>query len=99
MIDADLVITTSEGFDISVPTLLVSPILATRDIDHLQQFVQEQGSLLSKATIRHQLDKLLSPHIPTVDERKQMIYRIEKLFGQRMMLTQSDLVEQTQLEE
>nr|WP_247644663.1 transcription antiterminator [Streptococcus sp. NLN64] len=89
LIEVDLVITTSDGFEVNAPTLQVSPILESRDIHRIQQFIQEPGGFSSGVELRQQLEKLLTPYVPSPDDRKTLRYRIEKLYGQRMHLSQS----------
>lgn len=87
LLEVDLVITTSDGFEIDAPTLQVSPILESRDIHRIQQFIQEPG-VTSGLELRQQLEKLLTPYVTSPDDRKTLRYRIEKLYGQRMNLSQ-----------
>lgn len=88
LLEVDLVITTSEDFEVTAPTLQVSPILESRDIHRIQQFIYEPGPLSSGLELRQQLEKLLSPYVSSPDDMKALRYQIEKLYGQRMNLSQ-----------
>ncbi len=88
LLEVDLVITTSEGFEVAAPTLQVSPILESRDIHRIQQFIHEPGPFSSGLELRQQLEKLLSPYVSSPDDMKALRYQIEKLYGQRMNLSQ-----------
>ncbi|MBF0806128.1 MULTISPECIES: transcription antiterminator [unclassified Streptococcus] len=90
LLEVDLVITTSEGFEVEAPTLQVSPILESRDIYRIQQFIQDPGPFSSGMELRQQLEKLLTPYVSSPEEMKHLRYRIEKLYGQRMVLSQSE---------
>ena len=88
LLEVDLVITTSEDFEVTAPTLQVSPILESRDIHRIQQFIYEPGPLSSGLELRQQLEKPLSPYVSSPDDMKALRYQIEKLYGQRMNLSQ-----------
>lgn len=83
IVQADMVISTSDALETTLPHLLVHPILSDDDIIKLIRFLKYHGRQ-GESRFSQDLDKCLQVYVPNQEEREVLKAQIEKLVGQEL---------------
>ncbi|AND79988.1 BglG family transcription antiterminator [Streptococcus pantholopis] len=83
IIEADLVISTSDALDSRIPWIVVNPIMNDDDIIKLKRFVKNQGSQ-TESLFSQKLEKCLQGYISNAKDRYALKAQIEKIVGEEL---------------
>ncbi|AXQ79566.1 transcription antiterminator [Streptococcus chenjunshii] len=83
IMEADMVISTSDALDSRFPLIVVHPIMNDDDIIKLKRFVNNQGSQ-AESQFSQKLEKCLQAYISNKKDRYALKTQIEKIVGEEL---------------
>jgi transcriptional antiterminator len=84
ILEADMIISTSDALESKIPIMIVHPILNDDDIIKLVRFSKNQG-LQIESHFSQELMKCLQPYVSSSRDRDMLKAQIEKLVGQELV--------------
>ena len=88
IVEDNMIISTSDALETSLPFIIVHPILTDEDIIKILRFSKNNGKTV-ESHFSKKLEKCLQVYVPDANERYVLLAQIEKLVGQELSETEA----------
>ena len=86
----DLLITTNDGFETTLPTIQVQPILDYEDVLNITSFVKDQALSTKGVRFSQELEHLLASYIKDSTRTQELKNKIQKLVNEELLSTSTE---------
>lgn len=90
ILDVDLLITTNDGLETTLPTIQVQPILDYEDVLNITSFVKDQTLSTKGVRFSQDLERLLSQYIKDSTRTQELKNKIQKLVNEELLSTSTE---------
>ena len=86
----DLLITTNDGLETTLPTIQVQPILDYEDVLNITSFVKDQALSTKGVRFSQDLERLLSQYLKDSTRTQELKNKIQKLVNEELLSTSTE---------
>ena len=90
ILDVDLLITTNDGLETTLPTIQVQPILDYEDVLNITSFVKDQTLSTKGVRFSQDLERLLSQYLKDSTRTQELKNKIQKLVNEELLSTSTE---------
>ena len=90
ILDVDLLITTNDGLETTLPTIQVQPILDYEDVLNITSFVKDQTLSTKGVRFSQELERLLSQYLKDSTRTQELKNKIQKLVNEELLSTSTE---------
>lgn len=90
ILDVDLLITTNDGLETTLPTIQVQPILDYEDVLNITSFVKDQTLSTKGVRFSQDLERLLSQYLKDSTCTQELKNKIQKLVNEELLSTSTE---------
>ena len=90
ILDVDLLITTNDGLQTTLPTIQVQPILDYEDVLNITSFVKDQTLSTKGVRFSQELERLLSQYLKDSTRTQELKNKIQKLVNEELLSTSTE---------
>lgn len=90
ILDVDLLITTNDGLETTLPTIQVQPILDYEDVLNITSFVKDQTLSTKGVRFSQELEHLLASYIKDSARTQELKNKIQKLVNEELLSTSTE---------
>lgn len=90
ILDVDLLITTNDGLETTLPTIQVQPILDYEDVLNITSFVKDQTLSTKSVRFSQDLERLLSQYLKDSTRTQELKNKIQKLVNEELLSTSTE---------
>lgn len=90
ILDVDLLITTNDGLETTLPTIQVQPILDYEDVLNITSFVKDQALSTKGVRFSQDLERLLSQYLKDSTRTQELKNKIQKLVNEELLSTSTE---------
>lgn len=90
ILDVDLLITTNDGLETTLPTIQVHPILDYEDVLNITSFVKDQSLSTKGVRFSQELEHLLASYIKDSARTQELKNKIQKLVNEELLSTSTE---------
>lgn len=90
ILDVDLLITTNDGLETTLPTIQVQPILDYEDVLNITSFVKDQSLSTKGVRFSQDLERLLSQYLKDSTRTQELKNKIQKLVNEELLSTSTE---------
>ena len=90
ILDVDLLITTNDGLETTLPTIQVQPILDYEDVLNITSFVKDQALSTKGVRFSQELEHLLASYIKDSARTQELKNKIQKLVNEELLSTSTE---------
>ena len=90
ILDVDLLITTNDGLETTLPTIQVQPILDYEDALNITSFVKDQTLSTKGVRFSQDLERLLSQYLKDSTRTQELKNKIQKLVNEELLSTSTE---------
>ena len=90
ILNVDLLITTNDGLETTLPTIQVQPILDYEDVLNITSFVKDQTLSTKGVRFSQDLERLLSQYLKDSTRTQEMKNKIQKLVNEELLSTSTE---------
>lgn len=90
ILNVDLLITTNDGLETTLPTIQVQPILDYEDVLNITSFVKDQTLSTKGVRFSQDLERLLSQYLKDSTRTQELKNKIQKLVNEELLSTSTE---------
>ena len=90
ILDVDLLITTNDGLETTLPAIQVQPILDYEDVLNITSFVKDQTLSTKGVRFSQDLERLLSQYLKDSTRTQELKNKIQKLVNEELLSTSTE---------
>ncbi len=90
ILNVDLLITTNDGLETTLPTIQVQPILDYEDVLNITSFVKDQTLSTKGVRFSQELERLLSQYLKDSTRTQELKNKIQKLVNEELLSTSTE---------